>query len=105
MHQGTNVLINSIDAIVNATNLKTISNIQIPTHCIATMPPTLTGKCYYSMYIEVEINEISIQTPQLVMIPTVHLEVKVKPAQVPLTLKILSDDVIQTAKKTTIGTL
>ena len=31
--QGTNILINSIDAVVDTTNLKTISNIHILTHC------------------------------------------------------------------------
>ena len=42
--KGTDILINSADAAINITKLKTISNIQIPAHCIATIPTKLTGK-------------------------------------------------------------
>ena len=38
LHQGTNVLIISVDIITNVTNLKTISNVQIPSHSTVTLP-------------------------------------------------------------------
>ena len=43
LHQGTNVLINSIDSIINELLLWTISNIEIPTCCIATISTMRTG--------------------------------------------------------------
>ena len=38
LHQGADILIYSIKAVVNNTSLKTISNIQTPIHCIANIP-------------------------------------------------------------------
>ena len=72
------------------------------------LPSTLTGKCIASTphILEVETDEvISIQNLKLVLIPTVHFNDGVKPVQVLLTLINLSDDLIQIAKHTVIGTL
>ena len=66
LHQGTDILSNSID-VVNITNLKTIRNVQILTHCVATIPTILEVKIY-------EI--ITIQDPQLVMLPKIHLRMR-----------------------------
>ena len=66
--QGTNILINCIDAVVDTMNFKAISNIQILTLCIATILTKLTGKCIATIpcILEVEIDDvISIQNPQL----------------------------------------
>ena len=64
LHQGTNVLISSIDVFKNLTFLKTISK------CLAAMPCIL----------KVEIDEIiSIQNPQLIMFPTVHFRERIEP--------------------------
>ena len=53
-----------------------------------------------------EIDEIiTIQSPQWVMLPIVHLQDEVDPAQVPLPLINLSHDAIQIDKCTVIGTL
>ena len=108
LHQGTDIHINSIHLAVNTTNLKTIHNIQICTHCIAAKIIKLTGQCIASTpyILDVEINElISMQNTQLVMISTVHLKEEVEPAQVPLTLKMFSDDMLQVDKHTIMGTL
>ena len=42
LHQGTNILINSLDDITSNTKLKTISNVQIPAHCFVTIQTKLT---------------------------------------------------------------
>ena len=34
LHQGTDICINSIDAVMNLTNLKTFRNMHIPAYCI-----------------------------------------------------------------------
>ena len=53
-----------------------------------------------------EIDEvIPIPNQKFVMMPTVHLKDKIKPAQVLLTLINLSDEVIQIGKHTITGTL
>ena len=75
LHQGTYILINSVDATINITNIKPISNIQIPTYCITTIPTKLTGRCITATpsILEVEMDKgISIQNPQLFMMQTVH---------------------------------
>ena len=99
LHQGSDILINSIDAVTNITNLKAITNDQIPTYCIVTIPTKLTGKCtlYTPCTLEVKI-------VMLVMLPMVHLKDEVEPAQV-LTLINLSYHVIPIAKHTLIRTL
>ena len=77
LNQGDDILINSIDAAMNIMNFKTISNVPIPAHCIATILTKLTGKCIIAApcMLEVERDEvISIQNLQLVMMPTVHLK-------------------------------
>ena len=43
-HHSSNVLISSIDIAMDITPLKTISNLQISTHSIATMPTKRTGE-------------------------------------------------------------
>ena len=76
LHDGTNRLICSIVTVVNIKNLKTISNVQIPALCIATRSTQLTCKCIATTpcILKVKINElITIQNPQLVMLPTVHV--------------------------------
>ena len=56
--------------------------------------------------LEVGIAEIiTIYSPQLAMLPTVHLKDEVEPAQVLMTLINLSYDVTQIAKHTAMGTL
>ena len=68
LHEGTNILINSIDAVGNVTNLQTISNVQIPVHYITTIPTKLTGKyiATTTCILEVVIDEIiNIQTLNL----------------------------------------
>ena len=68
----------------------------------------LTDKCIATTpcILKVEIDEIlTIQNPQLVMLPTVHLKDEVEPLQKPLTLINLSYGTIQTAKHTIIRTL
>ena len=45
LHQGTDIVINSTDAVTNITNLKTIRKVQIPAHCTAAIQTKLTGKC------------------------------------------------------------
>ena len=77
LHQGTETLLNSINAVTNAINLKSISHIQIPTHCTANISTKLTGRCIATSawILEVEIDEVvSIQNPKLVVIPTVHFK-------------------------------
>ena len=101
--QGTDLLINSIDTVVDKMNLKTISNIQIPTYIIATIATKVTGKCIAITPCILEV--ISIQSPQLVMKPMIHLKDEIEPAQVLLTLINLVDDVIQITKYTMIGNL
>ena len=74
-----NIHINIIDVVGNVINLKTISNIQIPTHCTTTIPTKLTGKCIATIpcILEVKIDKIlAMQNPQLVMLPTVYLNMK-----------------------------
>ena len=80
-NQRRKLLINSIDTVVNTTNVKNISNIQILTHCIATIPTRLTGRCIAptSCILEVEIDEVAfIQNPQLVMTAVAHLKDEVE---------------------------
>ena len=90
------MLINSIDADMHTTNLRNISNVQIPAHCIARIPIKFIGRCITTTSLEVEINGvISIQNPQLVMMLMVHLKDEIQQAQIPLTLVHLSSDVIQ----------
>ena len=65
LHQGTIVLINSID-ITNVTHLKTISNVWIPAHSFVAIPTKRTGKCIPNtpFILGVEIDEIiGVQTP------------------------------------------
>ena len=45
LHQGTNVLINSINGVTVVSHLKTMSNLQISGHSIVTLPTRKTGKC------------------------------------------------------------
>ena len=107
LHQGTDILINCLHAVMNITNLKTINNVQIPTNCIVTKPTKLTGKCITAMpcLLEMEVDEIiTIQNPPLVMYPKVHLKDKLEPVQIPLTLIHLSHDAIQIAKYTVMET-
>ena len=73
LYQDTDTLFH---AVTNITNLKTITSVQIPVHCIATISTKLTGKCITAtpFILEMEINEmVSIQNPQLNMMPTVHI--------------------------------
>ena len=65
LHQGANVLTDSIDSAMNVIHLRTISNIKAPVHCIATMPAIKTGKfTTNTLYIfEVDINEVVFRTP------------------------------------------
>ena len=44
LHQGTDIFIKSIDAVINITNLKAINNVQIPARCIVTILTILIGK-------------------------------------------------------------
>ena len=44
LHKGGNVLMNSIDIVTNVPPLKTVSNVQIHTYYIATIPLRRTGK-------------------------------------------------------------
>ena len=91
LDQGSDTLINSIDAVANMTNLKTISNVQIPIHCIATISTKQTGKSITTgpCILEMKVDEIiTIQNPVLVMLPTVHLKDEVEPGQVLLTQTI-----------------
>ena len=76
LHHSSDILISSIDAVPNITNWKTISNVQITSHSIATKATYL----------------------KLVMSPMVHLKDKIDPTQVPLALINISDDVIEIAK-------
>ena len=102
-HQGTDILVTSIDAVTNITNLETTSNVQLPAHSIAAIPAKLTCKCITATpcILEMEIDEIvNIQNPQLVMLPTVHLKDVVEPAQVLLTCINLSYDAILITKHT-----
>ena len=92
LHQGTDILLNSVDAAINITNLKTISYVQIPTCCIAPIPTKLTDRCITTTpcILEVEIDGVTyIQNPQLVMMPTVHLKDEVEPVQIPLTVTVM----------------
>ena len=59
LQQVANVLIYSIKSVVNVTNLKTISNVKIPAHSIATLPTKRAGKCSTSRtcIFEVRINK------------------------------------------------
>ena len=107
MNQGTNILINSIDAVVNRITLKTNSNIKIITCCIANKPIKLTGKCIATTLciLEVKIDDvIFIQNLQLDKILMAHLRDEVEPTNVLLTLVHLSYDVAQTTRYTLIGT-
>ena len=73
------------DAVMNITKLKTISNVQISVHCIATAAAKLTGKCVTTTQciFKVEIDRIiTVWNPHLIMLPTAHLKEKVEPAQV-----------------------
>ena len=91
LHQGMNILNYSIDGSMNITNPKTISNVQIPAFCIATMPTKLKGKCIILCMLGVEVNEIvHIWNSQLFMLPMVHLKEEVEPAQVLLTRKFIT---------------
>ena len=93
LHQGIDIPINSINTVASATNLKAVSNVQIPTHCIATIPTKQTFKCVADTpgTLAVKKDEITtIQNPQLAMLPKVHLKGEVKPVQVLLTLVNLS---------------
>ena len=58
--KGTDILITSIDAVRNKTNLKTISNMQILAYSVVTIPTRLIGKCFTATtcILEVEIDEI-----------------------------------------------
>ena len=67
----------SIDTVTNIKNLKPISNVHILTCCIANIPTKITCKCITvtPCILKVEINEmLSIQTPHLIILPTVHLK-------------------------------
>ena len=44
LHQGTSVLFNSIDIVINVTPSKTISNVSLPPHFIATLTAKSTGQ-------------------------------------------------------------
>ena len=90
LHQGNDIIIYSIGAAVNITNLKIISIVHITAHCIAIIPNKLTNKfiATASCILKVEMDEmITIQNPQLVMLPMVHLKDEVQQALVPLTRK------------------
>ena len=108
LHQGTDIPLISIDALVNMMNLKTMSNVQIPIHCFGAIPTKLTSDYIATTpcTLKMEKDEkITIQNPQLAMLPTVHLKDVVDPAQVLLTLIRLPYDVIQIAKYTVMRTL
>ena len=97
LHQGADIPISSIDAAMNVTNLKTISNVQIPACSIAMLLTKLAGKCITAIpcILEVEIDEIvSVHSLQLTMLPMVHLKEEIEPAQVPLTIIDISHDAI-----------
>ena len=105
--QCTDITINYLDAITNTTELKTISNMQIPVCCIVTTPTKVNGKCITGTpcILEVEIDELTtIQNLQLVILPTVHLKDEVEPDQVLLTLTDFPYDAIQIARHTVMGT-
>ena len=89
LHQGTDILISTIDGVTNLN--KTISNLQIPAHCIATIPTKLTGKCITATLCIMEVNTneiISICNLEVFMLPMVYLKDEMEPAQVLLTYKI-----------------
>ena len=97
LHQGADILINSIDVVTIMTNLTPISNIQIPTCCIAILLTKLTGKCIVTtpFILEMEIVEtMTIESSQLFMTPMIHFKDEGEPAQVLLTLVNLSDIVV-----------
>ena len=76
-NQGIDILVSSIHVVTNATNLKTISNVQIHAHCVATIPTKITGKCTTATpcILKVEIDEIvSTQNPLLIILSIVHLK-------------------------------
>ena len=83
LHQGTIVLINSID-ITNVTHLRTISNIEICASYIVTQHTRKTGKCSTNVpcvYV-VEVNEmLGVHSLRLVMLPIVHLKDAIIPDQ------------------------
>ena len=68
LHQSTEILIRSIDAVTNITNLTTISNMHIPAHFTATLPTRQTCACITVTLctLEVQIDKIvSIKPPNL----------------------------------------
>ena len=70
LHQGADILINAIGALINITYLKTTNKVQIPAHFIATVLTKLTGRCITTTLciLDVEIDKlISIQNQQLDM--------------------------------------
>ena len=92
LHQGTVILINSMDSVTNIINPEAINNVQIPACCIATTPIKLTGGYVITTpcILEVDTNEIiTIQNSQLVMLSVIHLKDEVEPVQVPLTYKFV----------------
>ena len=89
LHEGTDILISSTDALPNTTNLRTISIMQIPAHFIVTILTKLNSKCITATpcILEVDIDEmVSIQNLKLIMLPMVHLKNKIEPVQVQLTI-------------------
>ena len=84
LNQGNDILFSFIDAFTNITNLRTVSNVQIPVHSLATIPTKINGKCIAVIpyILEVDINEtISIQNPQLIMLPMAHLQDEIEPQE------------------------
>ena len=84
LHEGSDVLVSSIECVTNLTHLKTIGNVLIPVHSIVTIPTKQTGKydAITPCIVEVEIEEIvCLQNAQLVLLPTVHLKDEVEQEQ------------------------
>ena len=85
LHHAWQVLTNTADSVTMSPQFWTISNIEIPAYCIATMPRKKprhmsTTACVY----EEHVNKIMItQNPNLVTLPAIHLKNKIYLSHVP----------------------
>ena len=64
LHQRTDLLIISLDAIKNTVKLNIFSNVQIPACCITTIPTKLTVRCFTTTPCILEVIEDEIITIQ-----------------------------------------